>query len=129
MGAVHRLTSALESKLDDRLPNGAPVSAMVAILHALTRADGLSAMRDNAARAYAELPPDSPYRIIVCFLEGSAATYLGDLVGAAARLREGIRIGRAVLPAVYAAVPRRVGSGGARAGHPARRRSLGRRGD
>jgi len=102
MGTVHRLCAALEAKRDDLLPTGTPVSAFLAILHALTRTDGLTRMRDNAAQAYAELPPDSPYRAIACFLEGTASTYLGDLASARARLHEAIRLGRAALPAQHA---------------------------
>jgi LuxR family maltose regulon positive regulatory protein len=59
-------------------------------------------MRDNGALAFAELAPENPYRIIACFIEGSAAAYLGDLERARDRLTEGIRLGADVLPAVHA---------------------------
>ena len=102
MVAMHRLTDALERVADHRLPDGSPVEAVVAILHALTRTDGLSAMRLCAGRARATLPQFSPYQVIAHFLEGSAATYLDDLASARELLVEGIRLGRDVLPAVHA---------------------------
>ena len=102
MAVVHRLTAALESKSDEVLEDGTPVGAMLDILRALTRTDGLSAMRDYGARAYEQLPPSSPYRSIACFLEGSAAASLGDHAAAKERLHEGMRLSPGLFPAIYA---------------------------
>ena len=65
MASVHRLTAVLEAHEDDVLEDGTPVGGMLDVLRALTRTDGLTAMRDDAARAYEQLPPNNPYRSIV----------------------------------------------------------------
>lgn len=99
---VHRYATALAAAADERLPDGTPVAAAAALLRALTAPAGLVAMRDDAARADASYAPDSPYRVVACFLEGSAAYLLGDLAGARDRIEAGIRLGRELVPVTYA---------------------------
>ena len=102
IGTVRRRIDALEPKGDERLEDGTPVSAPLSLIHAMTRADGLSARRDYAARAFRELPPASPLRLIACYLEGSAAADLGDLAAAKDRLNETIALSSALAPAMHA---------------------------
>ena len=102
MAAVHRYATRFETAPHHELPDGSPAAAAAGILFALTRADGLTAMRRYAAGAREGLSPQSPYLPIAHFLEGSAASYLGDYAAARELLVQGSHLADGRLPAVHA---------------------------
>jgi len=61
----------------------------LALLRAAAAAGGVAEMARDADQAYRLEPPDSPWRPVACYLEGSAAALMGDLEHARSRLREG----------------------------------------
>ena len=100
VAGVHRFATAVEQHADDSpLPDGTPAAAAVALLVALTTTRGLTAVRDNAALAYADHPATSPYRAIAAMLGGQALAWLGDWDEARPRTDDAIRIGRVGLVA------------------------------
>jgi LuxR family transcriptional regulator, maltose regulon positive regulatory protein len=76
------------------------LAAGVALMRAGVCRDGLARMADDAARAYALAPDDSPWRSPACLLAGVAAHLTGDRMRARGRLQEGARRGAVAAPAV-----------------------------
>jgi LuxR family transcriptional regulator, maltose regulon positive regulatory protein len=80
------------------LPGGVPVAAAAALLRAIVAKDGLAAMRDDAALAYALDRTGSAYRSVACFVEGSAWRLLGEPTRARECFSEGAVIGAKLVP-------------------------------
>ena len=87
-----------------RDPAGDPaaVDAAVAILRAAVGTGGPRQMRDDAARAAALQPEDSPWRSLSCLVSGAAQRLLGDDDAARAALEEGARGAAVTAPLVHA---------------------------
>jgi LuxR family transcriptional regulator, maltose regulon positive regulatory protein len=84
-----------------RAAPGAPASAIgVAAMRAAIARDGVGQMRDDAARAYALAPDDSPWRALACQLEGTARHLQGARGPARRQLEEGARRGVIAAPSV-----------------------------
>jgi LuxR family maltose regulon positive regulatory protein len=75
------------------LPDGTPLPAAVALLDAVAAERGLTAMAEDAARAYALEREGSPYRAIAAYLEGTALRLLGEQEAARNRLLDGSQRG------------------------------------
>jgi LuxR family transcriptional regulator, maltose regulon positive regulatory protein len=78
------------------------LEAGVAVMHAAIARHGVERMRDDAARAHALEPGDSPWRALECQLEGTARHLLGERERARALLRDGCRRGLTAAPSVNA---------------------------
>jgi LuxR family maltose regulon positive regulatory protein len=78
------------------------LEAGVAVLRAAIGRDGVTRMRDDAARAHELEADDSPWRSLACQLEGTARHLLGDREQAGELLREGSRRGLLAAPTVNA---------------------------
>ena len=102
LDGVHRWASAVAGTLVGVSPSAWPAEheAAAALLRAAVAQDGLVAMRDDAARAYALEPPDSPWRAPCCLLEGVALHLTGDREAAERRLEEGVRRAAVAAPNV-----------------------------
>jgi LuxR family maltose regulon positive regulatory protein len=99
---LHWTELARRGGADDRLPDGTPLAAAVALLDAVAGDRGLSAMAADASCAYGLDADDSPFRAIACYLEGTARRLLGETDAARERLQEGVRRGALVPPTVSA---------------------------
>jgi LuxR family transcriptional regulator, maltose regulon positive regulatory protein len=100
--SIDHWTSLAEHGGDALLPDGTPLRSAVALLRAIVGKDGLSQVRDDAARAFELDRADSPFRPTARLLEGGALRVLGDHDLARARLDNGIRIAGALQPAAHA---------------------------
>jgi len=90
--AVDRWRAAAERFAPDTvLPDGSPAGAKVAVLSALVAKEGLTPMRDDAARALALDSPDSLFRVPATLFQGVARRLLGDTEAARALLAEAAR--------------------------------------
>jgi LuxR family transcriptional regulator, maltose regulon positive regulatory protein len=77
------------------------LAAGVALMRAAVCRDGLGPMADDAARAYALAPDESPWRAPACLLAGVAAHLPGDArEQARSQLQEGARRAGVAAPAV-----------------------------
>jgi LuxR family transcriptional regulator, maltose regulon positive regulatory protein len=97
--------TAAAARALDGVPGGPQAPALeagVAAMRAAIARDGLTRMRDDAARAYALEADDSPRRSMDRFLEGTACHLLGARERAQALLREGSRRGVVAAPSVNA---------------------------
>jgi LuxR family transcriptional regulator, maltose regulon positive regulatory protein len=65
-----------------------PPSGPLALLRAAAAAGGVAEMARDAELGYRTEAPDSPWRPLACYLEGSAAELMGDPEHGRARLRE-----------------------------------------
>lgn len=99
-----RYWADVTSSLDDggTLPDGNPIGSAAALLRALVGAQGIDAMRADAARAYDLDVVGSPFRSIARFIEGGGLRLQDRRVEARDRLIEGEAIGAAMLPATQA---------------------------
>jgi len=86
---------------DATLPDGTGPDAAAALLRALTNSHGLTDMRAEAARAFAEHPERSMYRAVAATIESHTALLLGDWDGARTASDEAIARGRQGLAASY----------------------------
>ena len=95
--------SAVVSEHDPNglLPDGTPVGAAAALLRATVAKDGIAAIRDDAAHAFALDRAGSPFQSVACYLEGAALRVLGDRAAARERLEVGVAIGRLLSPAAH----------------------------
>ncbi len=91
--------ASLSDSSEERLPSGAPVQAAVALLRALEGRDSAQ-MRADAALAYREDVPESPFRPVAALLEGVAARLLGDANGARASFERALPLGELLTPSV-----------------------------
>jgi LuxR family maltose regulon positive regulatory protein len=83
--------------------SGSPnVEAGVAIVRATLARDGLDRMHDDAERAYALEPDESPARAMCCLLAGTAAHLAGQDGEAVRQLQEGAHRAAVVAPDVHA---------------------------
>ena len=73
---VEHWAAAAERRLQPA--GGGGLAAGVALMRAAVCRDGLGDMAENAARAYALAPDDSPWRAPACLLAGVAAHLTGD---------------------------------------------------
>jgi hypothetical protein len=89
-GAMGRLTA------DARVAASGPL----ALLRAAAAFGGISEMARDAELAYRVEPPDSPWRPLACYLEGTAAALMGDPDHARARLREAEQLAAIGAPAL-----------------------------
>ena len=85
---------------DVPLPDGTPLEAPLAMLHATIGRRGIERMREDAARAYELDHSTSPFRSVAKFLEGAALRLSGDLPAARACCSEAAAVGRLSAPAV-----------------------------
>jgi LuxR family transcriptional regulator, maltose regulon positive regulatory protein len=83
------------------LPDGTPLRSAVLLLHALGGAQGLTRARDDAALAFELDRPDSPFRPIARFVEGSALRLLGEPQLARDRLEDGARLSGVLHPSIH----------------------------
>ena len=128
MAAVHRYAEHLATAPDHCLPDGSNVSAAVALLSALTRIDGLSAMRGLLGPGAGRVGPRQSLPAD-CVLPGGDRGGLPRRFGGrprAARPRCPPQPGPA--PRRARAVPHPAGAGGARGARRGASRSSGRRG-
>ena len=77
-----------------------PLVAGAELMRASVGRSGLGAMRADAARAYAGLPAESPWRSLCCLLLGVGTHLEGDAAGARPHLEEGARRGAIAAPSV-----------------------------
>ncbi len=95
---VEHWAAAAERRLQPA--GGGGLAAGVALMRAAVCRDGLGDMAENAARAYALAPDESPWRAPACLLAGVAAHLTGDRAGARSQLQEGARRAGVAAPAV-----------------------------
>lgn len=88
-----RLDRAADEARDD-------LEAGVAIMRATVARGGIAQMRDDAARADAQLAEDSPWRSLSCLLMGTAHVVGGDQSEGCERLEQGSRRGATSAPGV-----------------------------
>ncbi|HMF82938.1 MAG TPA: LuxR C-terminal-related transcriptional regulator, partial [Acidimicrobiia bacterium] len=100
-GSVGYWASLAERAEGEILPGGMPVRAAVLLLRALGGTQGLTRARDDAALAFGLDRPDSPFRPIARFIEGSAHRLLGDRELARDCLEDGARLSGVLHPSVY----------------------------
>ena len=100
--AEHWTERAVAAISADPSPATPSLEAGVAVLRAAIARDGVERMRDDATRARALEPEDSPWRSLACHLEGTARHLLGEREPAGSLLREGSRRGLIAAPAVNA---------------------------
>ncbi len=96
---VEHWAAAAERRLH-AAPGVAGLAAGVALMRAVVCRDGIERMAEDAARAYALAPDDSPWRAPACLLAGVAAHLTGDRARALGRLQEGARRAGVAAPAV-----------------------------
>ena len=99
--SISHWTSLAEHGDDEVLPDGTSLRSAVLLLHALGGHDGLARARDDAARAFELDRPDSPFRPIARFVEGSALRLLGEPQLARDRLEDGARLSGVLHPSVH----------------------------
>jgi LuxR family transcriptional regulator, maltose regulon positive regulatory protein len=73
--------------------SGGSIGAGIAMMRAAVAREGIGRMTDDAARAQADMPDDSPWRSLCCLLEGVGEHLGGDIEAGRARLEEGARRG------------------------------------
>jgi len=102
LDAIQGWESAVRRVLDEtpRSRREPALESSAAILHAAAARDGLARMGEEAARAYALEPENSPWRPLCCLLDGVARHLIGDREAAEARLLEGARRGAVSAPNV-----------------------------
>jgi LuxR family maltose regulon positive regulatory protein len=108
--AVHHLAGRRRERAERavELAQSAPgseageVAAAAALLRACLGRDGVHRMGEEAARARALAPPDSPWLSLALFLRGVALHLAGDREAACAALEDGAGRAAAVLPGVSA---------------------------
>jgi LuxR family maltose regulon positive regulatory protein len=95
-------TSVAAARLDDTAPVevGTPIEAGVLIAKAELGRDGVGQMAEDARRAAALLPEDSPWHSPRSMVEGIACHLTGDPKRARERLEEGARLGAVGAPLV-----------------------------
>jgi LuxR family maltose regulon positive regulatory protein len=98
---ISHWTSLAERGDDVVLPDGTSLRSAVLLLHALGGYDGLTRARDDAALAFELDRPDSPFRPIARFVEGSALRLLGERQLARDRLEDGARLSGVLHPAIH----------------------------
>ena len=99
--SISHWTSLAEHGDDEVLPDGTSLRSAVLLLHALSGHDGLARARDDAALAFELDRPDSPFRPIARFVEGSALRLLGEPQLARDRLEDGVRLSGVLHPSVH----------------------------
>jgi LuxR family maltose regulon positive regulatory protein len=99
--SISHWTSLAEHGDDEVLPDGTSLRSAVLLLHALGGHDGLARARDDAALAFELDRPDSPFRPIARFVEGSALRLLGEPQLARDRLEDGVRLSGVLHPSVH----------------------------
>jgi LuxR family maltose regulon positive regulatory protein len=97
-----RWTAAAARRLDGAAPEerSAELEGGVATLRSGTGADGLTAMRDAAARAHPAQRDDGPWPAICRLFEGIARQLTGDRGGARIALEDGVRAGIVTAPTI-----------------------------
>jgi len=95
----HWLGEAELAKSDEVLPDGTPVRAATVLLHALVGRGGPAQVGADAAMAFELDRPDSPFRCVARYLEGSALRLLGEATLARRRLEDGRALATMVAPA------------------------------
>jgi LuxR family maltose regulon positive regulatory protein len=99
--SISHWTSLAERGDDEVLPDGTTLRSAVLLLHALGGYDGLTRARDDAAHAFELDRPDSPFRPIARFVEGSALRLLGEPQLARERLEDGVRLSGVLHPSIH----------------------------
>jgi LuxR family maltose regulon positive regulatory protein len=99
--SISHWTSLAERGDDEVLPDGTSLRSAVLLLHALGGHDGLARARDDAALAFELDRPDSPFRPIARFVEGSALRLLGEPQLARDRLEDGAHLSGVLHPSVH----------------------------
>jgi LuxR family transcriptional regulator, maltose regulon positive regulatory protein len=99
--SISHWTSLAERGDDEFLPDGTSLRSAVLLLHALGGHDGLARAREDAALAFELDRPDSPFRPIARFVEGSALRLLGERKLARDRLEDGVRLSGVLHPAIH----------------------------
>jgi len=99
--SISHWTSLAERGDDEVLPDGTSLRSAVLLLHALGGHDGLARARDDAALAFDLDRPDSPFRPIARFVEGSALRLLGEPQLARDRLEDGAHLSGVLHPSVH----------------------------
>jgi LuxR family transcriptional regulator, maltose regulon positive regulatory protein len=99
--SVSHWTSLAECGDDEVLPDGTSLRSAVLLLHALGGYDGLTRARDDAALAFELDRPDSAFRPIARFVEGSALRLLGEAQLARDRLEDGARLSGVLHPSIH----------------------------
>jgi LuxR family maltose regulon positive regulatory protein len=83
------------------LPDGTPLRSAVLLLHALGGREGLTRTCEDAALAFELDRPDSAFRPIARFIEGSGLRLLGERQLARERLEDGARLSGVLHPSVH----------------------------
>jgi len=99
--SISHWTSLAERGDDELLPDGTPLRSAVLLLHALAGTGGLTRVGDDAALAFELDRPDSPFRPMARFVEGSALRLLGQPQLARERLEDGARLSGVLHPAIH----------------------------
>jgi LuxR family maltose regulon positive regulatory protein len=97
-GAEQWARSAAVAGSEESAAHPASERAGALIVEAWAARPGVRAMGEHAARAYALLADDDPWRASCCFLRGTAALLTGELTEAEARLEEGAARGVRLAP-------------------------------
>jgi LuxR family transcriptional regulator, maltose regulon positive regulatory protein len=99
--SISHWTSLAERGDGELLPDGTPLRSAVLLLHALGGHEGLTRAREDAAVAFDLDRPDSAFRPIARFIEGSALRLLGERKLARERLEDGARLSGVLHPSVH----------------------------
>jgi LuxR family transcriptional regulator, maltose regulon positive regulatory protein len=99
--SISHWTSLAERGNGDLLPDGTPLRSAVLLLHALAGHGGLVRTCEDAALAFELDRPDSAFRPMARFLEGSALRLLGERELARERLEDGARLSGVLHPAIH----------------------------
>jgi LuxR family transcriptional regulator, maltose regulon positive regulatory protein len=99
--SIAHWASLAEHGGDGVLPDGTPLRSAVLLLRSLASGEGLNNARDDAAQAFEVDRPDSVFRPIARFVEGSALRMLGERELARERLDEGALLAGVLHPATH----------------------------
>jgi LuxR family transcriptional regulator, maltose regulon positive regulatory protein len=98
---ISHWTSLAERGDGELLPDGTPLRSAVLLLHALGGREGLTRTCEDAALAFELDRPDSAFRPIARFIEGSGLRLLGERQLARERLEDGARLSGVLHPSVH----------------------------